>query len=61
MASNYDEDRMTWLLARDPYLVLADAKTALANHKPMTDGDCLAWHLCDGAQKFLMQEEADRG
>lgn len=34
----------------DPYLLLATAKQHLADHSPMTDGDCQAWDICHRLQ-----------
>lgn len=43
----------------DAFLFLAQVKTHLANHNPMTAGDAEAWELCDQAQIKVFIENTD--
>ena len=49
----YGELRAEWMLTRDPFMLLAEVKTHLANHKPLSNGDAEAWRLVDLCQRIV--------
>jgi hypothetical protein len=44
----------------DPYLFLAEVKTRIANHYPLTYGDAEAWIICNRSQDMIETEHLAR-
>ena len=51
------ENNHDWLKHTTPYFYLAQVKTHLANHYPMSLGDARAWEIADQAQQQCQREE----